>query len=123
GTVRFLPGAARAQDARLAHGAPLHVGAQDRDMARAASEGAARLLSWSAEPSAARARQETDERIWRHDLSRPRRQSRRCQTLPRALSAVRAGRKSRRRGKPDRASGADDAWLGAVRSARDARHW
>src|SRR5262249_29806885 len=50
------------------------------------------------------------------------RQPGRCQAVPRALRAVCARRKSRRRGKPDRASGADDAWLGAARGARDARH-
>ena len=40
------------------------------------------------------------------------------QTLPRAHAAVHAGRKPWRRREPDRASGADDAWLHSRREAR-----
>ncbi len=70
GPVRFLPGAARAQDARAAHGAPLRLGACDRAMAGAPSQGAPRLLSRACEPSPARAGEAADARLRRHDLGR-----------------------------------------------------
>ena len=40
GAVRFLPGAARPQDAGAAHGAALRLGAEDRAVARSAPQGA-----------------------------------------------------------------------------------
>ncbi len=55
GPVRFLPGAARPQDAVAAHGAALRLGAEDRRMARAPPQGAPGLLSRAGEPPAARA--------------------------------------------------------------------
>ena len=64
----------------------------------------ARVLSGPAEPSAARAREEADARLRRHDLGRARGRPRRRQALPRTLPAVRARRKPRRRREPDRAS-------------------
>ena len=45
GAVRFVPGAARLEDAGAAHGAPLRLGTEDRGAARSASEGEARVLS------------------------------------------------------------------------------
>ena len=85
-------------------------------------QGAARALSGAPEPSAARAGQAPDARLRRHDLGRARRRPRGGQAVSRALPAVRAGGKPGRRREPDRASGADDPWLGAARGARHARH-
>src|SRR5262249_33916373 len=77
GSVRFVPGVARLEDAGAAHGTPLRLRAQDRAMARAPSQGAPGVLSGAREPSPARAGAQADARLRRHDLGRARRHARR----------------------------------------------
>ena len=91
-------------------------------MARRPSESAAGVLSGLGESSAARVGQASDASLWRHDLGGTHRHARRRAPLSGALPVVRTGRKSGRSREPDRASGLDDAWLGARRCARGARH-
>ena len=83
----------------------------------------ARHLSRPRQPSAARPRQGADAGVRRHDHGRARPRPRRHQEIPGAHAIVHAGRKPRRRRKPDRASGADDAWLDPGREARRNRHF
>ena len=73
------------------------------------------------QPSAACDREKADARFRRHDLGRPQGHARRRQAFSGTLPVVRAGGKPRRCREPDRASGADDARLGAAGGARDAR--
>ena len=74
GPFDSFPRAARPQDAGAAHGAPLRARrSRSREWLEAASQGAPRVLSRPAEPSAARARQAADARLRRHDLGRARR--------------------------------------------------
>ena len=123
GPFEFVPRAARAEDA-CACGwsatAPLRCGS--RRWLEASSEGARASIypGLASHPQHALAKRQM--RAFGGMISVELKASSTMPPLPRTLPAVRAGRKSRRRRKPDRASRADDAWLGAAPMCARARH-
>ncbi len=90
--VRQLPGAARPEDAGAAHGAPLPQRRRRRSLVGEASEGGARALPRTPEPSATRAGAAADARLRRHGDGHPQGYARRRAPLPRTLPDLRAGR-------------------------------
>ena len=116
GAVRFISRAARGEDAGAAHGAAFGFGAAHRRSGSRSIRGSRRVLYPGLLASAACAGAAADARLRRHDLGRARRAPATSAPLSRTLPAVHAGRKPRRRRKPDRASGADDARLDAAGS-------
>ena len=119
--ARLLPHAARREDARRAHGAPLRQRGRDRALAERVAGGRRGLLSGSREPRRPRDRAAADAALRRHDrVPRARRpRGRRCGAA--RDGHVDAGREPRRRGEPDRAPGRDDARLARRLGLRGAR--
>ena len=93
--ARLLARAARHQDSRGPHGAPRGERPRGRAVSRRASEGEEDLLPGPSRSPAARAREEADARLRRHDLLRPR-LLRRRQPFSRRGAALLPGREPRR---------------------------
>src|SRR5207237_72891 len=118
--VRQLPRVAWLEDACAEDGAPLRQRARPGALAHRAARSRARSLPGAALASAACARATPDARVWRHGDDRAQSGPRGNQTLSGTLPPLRARRKPWRRGKPDRASGLDDARLDSGSATRDA---
>jgi len=120
--LKFLQNAIGA-DAGAQDGAAFRQRAEDRAVAGSAKRCAPRPLSRPRQPPAAFHCRPADACLWRHDHRCARPRSHRHKTLPRTHAIVHAGRKPRRGGEPDRASGADDAWVHSRREAGGDRHF